>query len=250
MEAEINQPRVLVIDDNCQLADNLREILEDDGFAVEVSNNGEDGLKLLSKMNINLVVTDLRMPGIDGMQVVAKVRENWPKIPVAVMTAYGRDRALEDVRSQGAVDILTKPMDLPKFVGLVHRLTHAKFHVLIVEDDADYRANLVQLLEEADGVLPHAVATLVDAQRLAGHIQFSAAIIDVRLPDGSGLQLGERLQNDQRGTPLPIVFVSAFCDEIKADQIHSGCARRTQFLEKPFPSRVLVERIKELLSCD
>lgn len=112
---------ILVIDDEKNIREGLAAALELDGYSVRQAANGKEGLAQIDKGDIDLVITDLRMPGISGEEVLARVTKENPGIPVIVLTGHGTiDTAVEAMR-KGAYDFLTKPVDLDHLSLVVKR---------------------------------------------------------------------------------------------------------------------------------
>ena len=112
---------ILIIDDEKNIREGLGTALELEGYDVKLAENGEVGLKLIEKGDIDLVITDLRMPGISGEEVIAKVAGESPGIPVIVLTGHGSiDSAVTAMRN-GAYDFLTKPLNLDRLILIVKR---------------------------------------------------------------------------------------------------------------------------------
>ena len=102
---------ILLIDDD----DSLRRVMEfsltEAGHTVQTAASGEDGLRLFEKGNFDAVITDITMPGMSGMEVLAKVRQRVPTIPVIIITAYGTIESAVEAMKQGAFDYITKPFN-------------------------------------------------------------------------------------------------------------------------------------------
>ena len=112
---------ILIIDEEKNIREGLGTALELEGYDVKLAENGEIGLKLIEKGDIDLVITDLRMPGISGEEVIAKVAGESPGIPVIVLTGHGSiDSAVTAMRN-GAYDFLTKPLNLDRLILIVKR---------------------------------------------------------------------------------------------------------------------------------
>lgn len=112
---------VLVIDDEKNIREGLGASLELDGYNVRLAESGEQGLSLMERGDIDLVITDLRMPGIGGEEVIARVKGESPGVPVIVLTGHGSiDSAVEAMRN-GAYDFLTKPLNLDRLSLIVRR---------------------------------------------------------------------------------------------------------------------------------
>jgi two-component system response regulator HydG len=115
------KPRVLVVDDELPMAEMLADGLADRGFAAEAVASSEVALTRIAEDAFDAVVTDLRMPKVDGLELCARIHAIAPHVPVLVMTAYGAiDTAIESIR-QGAYHYLTKPFKLDELVLFLGR---------------------------------------------------------------------------------------------------------------------------------
>lgn len=112
---------ILIIDDEKNIREGLSAALELDGYSVKLAANGAEGFALIEKGDIDLVITDLRMPGISGEEVLAKVRGESPGIPVIVLTGHGSIDTAVDAMRNGAYDFLTKPLSLDRLSLIVKR---------------------------------------------------------------------------------------------------------------------------------
>jgi two-component system, NtrC family, response regulator AtoC len=103
--------RILIVDDERNIRKVLQAHLHRDGFDVDTAENGAIALEKLKEDTFDLVVTDLRMPEMDGMELLAACRQGWPGLPVILITAHGTvDSAVEAIKA-GAYDYVTKPFD-------------------------------------------------------------------------------------------------------------------------------------------
>src|SRR4051794_39649477 len=110
--------RLLIVDDDAYSSAQLRKLLESDELSVEVVENGQDALTALSSNDYSVLVTDLRMPGMGGMELIREIANRRLMVTVIVTTAFGSiDRVVEAMRL-GAYDFLTKPID-PTYLKLV-----------------------------------------------------------------------------------------------------------------------------------
>ena len=113
--------RILIVDDESNARNALAEILREEGYACETAADGFKGLGRFGEFEPDLVLTDLKMPGMDGVELMTKVRERSPGLPVVVMTAFGAvDTAVLAMRS-GAVDYLTKPINTDELLIVIER---------------------------------------------------------------------------------------------------------------------------------
>src|SRR5579871_4786825 len=113
--------RILIVDDEVNARTALAELLRDEGYAVETAADGFKALPKLDDFAPDLVLTDLKMPGLDGIELMKKARERDPEQTVVVMTAYGAvDTAVAAMR-QGAADYLTKPINMEELAVVIER---------------------------------------------------------------------------------------------------------------------------------
>jgi DNA-binding NtrC family response regulator len=115
--------RILVIDDELDMLMLLRMIIEDNtDFEVETTNNPSEALKLFSEKDYNLIISDLKMPGMDGIELFDELREIKPDIPVIIMTAYGSLETSEDAMKKGVADFITKPFRKDSILFTISRV--------------------------------------------------------------------------------------------------------------------------------
>jgi DNA-binding NtrC family response regulator len=112
---------VLVVDDERTLARAVKAFLQESGYEAEVAGNAEQALGLLETLRPDVVFSDLRLPGIDGIELLRRIRDFDPAIPVVIMTAYGTIEGAVEAVKLGAFDYLKKPVDLEELKLLADR---------------------------------------------------------------------------------------------------------------------------------
>jgi two-component system response regulator HydG len=115
------KPRVLVVDDDAGVRYTLREILESSSFTVDEAESGERALERFAASPADLVITDLRMPGIDGMALLSRLQEQRPTPRVVVITAHGSERQAVAAMKAGAFDYFRKPFEMDELLEVVRR---------------------------------------------------------------------------------------------------------------------------------
>lgn len=113
--------KILVVEDKKSMADMLREALELAGHEVIIAGDGADGIKQLKAHKVDVVLTDLKLPKKNGMEVLKSSKQDSPLTPVIVMTAYGSIETAVSAMKMGAFDFITKPLDLDHLNLLVNR---------------------------------------------------------------------------------------------------------------------------------
>jgi len=107
-----DQPHILLIDDESIALSNMSHVLEREGYAVTACENGERGLAAMQTAEFDIVLTDLRMPGIDGMDVLRHIRESTPDVPVIMITGHATLDSAVDAMKAGAFHYIAKPFRL------------------------------------------------------------------------------------------------------------------------------------------
>ncbi|MBK7391375.1 MAG: sigma-54-dependent Fis family transcriptional regulator [Bacteroidetes bacterium] len=108
--------RILVIDDEKSIRNTLKEILTYEGFEVVEAQDGMEGLKFVEKEKFDIILSDIKMPKIDGIEVLEKLQELSPETPVVMISGHGNiDTAVEAIR-KGAFDYISKPLDLNRML--------------------------------------------------------------------------------------------------------------------------------------
>jgi DNA-binding NtrC family response regulator len=105
------KPSILIVDDERSIRVGLKGLLAKEGYDVTVAENGAEALQLLDSRPCQLLLTDLRMPGLDGVSLLNQVRQRRPEIPVIMMTAYGSEKIAVEAMKAGAYDYIVKPFD-------------------------------------------------------------------------------------------------------------------------------------------
>ena len=120
--------RILVVDDDRDMRDNIMEILADDDFEITTAENGEDALQHINKTAFDLVLLDLIMPGIKGMEVLPLIKRECPSTKVIMVTAFSTiDNAVEAMR-KGADDYIAKPFKIDELRMTIRKcLEESKF---------------------------------------------------------------------------------------------------------------------------
>jgi DNA-binding NtrC family response regulator len=133
------QKHLLIVDDEHALREAIAERLADHGFVVEQAASGEDALQRLTDFAFDILITDLRLPGIDGAKVIESALERYPEIIAIVITGYGTVKDAVEAIKQGAADFITKPF---QFDALLHVLRSALEQRRLKSENAYLRSQL------------------------------------------------------------------------------------------------------------
>lgn len=111
--------RILVVDDDPTITDTLADIFNLESFIVQTANSGLDALELFKQGHFNVMLTDIRMPDMDGVELFRAVQKIQPSFPVILMTAYATANKIKEAMKEGAIVTLIKPLDIDKLIAYV-----------------------------------------------------------------------------------------------------------------------------------
>lgn len=157
--------QLLVVDDDASVRQSIAAYLEDSGFSVHEAASGAEGLAWLENNTPDAVLTDLRMPGVDGLAILKFVCEHSPKLPVLVISGMGLVRDVIDALRLGAADYLVKP--LVDMEVLVHSVNRAIERSELIAQNESYR----QELEQANRELKEYIRVLERDQKAGRRVQ-------------------------------------------------------------------------------
>jgi two-component system NtrC family response regulator len=176
--------RILVVDDD----DNLRWVvqtqLEDAGYEVATAGDGPTALAFIQESRPALVLTDLKMPGMSGLELLEKIRAEEPDLPVIVITAFGTIQSAVEAVKAGAYDYLTKPID---YDDLLLGIRRALEHTHLVQEVRTLRQSLDRKYG-FENIIGHSEA-LVSVLEMAGRAARSNSTILIRAETGTGKEL-------------------------------------------------------------
>jgi len=113
------QPRILLIEDDLSTASALKKVLQAESYGVDVADRGDDGLAQATTGSFDLVVTDLKLPGLSGLELAARLQATKPKLPIIMMTAHGTTDTAIEATKLGVYEYLVKPFEADELLDLV-----------------------------------------------------------------------------------------------------------------------------------
>jgi len=104
-----DKARILIIDDDQAILDSCGQVLKKEGYTVKLAKDGAEGLKLFTEESFHVVLLDLKLPGLNGMEILSRIKEENPEIPVIIITAYASIESAVEAIKRGAFNYLAKP---------------------------------------------------------------------------------------------------------------------------------------------
>ncbi|HZR21115.1 MAG TPA: sigma-54 dependent transcriptional regulator [Verrucomicrobiae bacterium] len=113
--------KVLLIEDDAGIVVTLRRLLSEEGHQVEIENRGDNGLERARTELFDVVITDMKLPGLNGLELVRELHRVRPRLPIILITAHGTTETAIEATKSGAYDYLVKPFEMPELIELVEQ---------------------------------------------------------------------------------------------------------------------------------
>jgi two-component system, NtrC family, response regulator AtoC len=206
-------PTVLIVDDERTLARAVKAFLGEAGYEAEVAGDAEQALALLQSLRPDVVFADVRLPGMNGIELLRRVKEFDPAIPVIMMTAYGTIEGAVEAVKLGAFDYMKKPVDLEELKLLADR---ARENAMLKQELSYYRRRAANELPVAGllGRSPSMLAVLDQVRQVAALDETPPVLITGETGTGKGL-VARTLHQLSRRSSKP--FIEVNCTALPAN---------------------------------
>lgn len=233
--------RVLVVDDDRDLAESLEMALQGRGHRVEVANSGEDAVARFANEPFDIAFLDVRLPGINGVEALRRIRKLRPDARVVMITGYSAEENLHSARDHGALGVLRKPFSLQKLFEYLGQLELGV--VLIADDDRGFADALAAMLQQ-QGYQTAVVHDGDEAVRRVRDNGVEALVLDLAMPKMDGLATCRELL--RAGLHVPVVAMTGHAD--RDDDEELAALRVRKVLRKPFEPQELLDELRQILA--
>lgn len=235
------QASVLIVDDEKNMRITLSDILLDEGYDVTTASTGEEAVTLCDRHAFDIILMDVRMPGINGVEAFRRIRKHNEGVRVIMMSAYSVDDLKQAAIDEGAIAFLPKPLDVHKVVQLVSEVSDTA--ILIVENDAGVAEPLHQRLKN-DGYRVSIASSPHDAIELVEQIRFDLIFIDTQLPIMNGLELYLAIR---KITPTAVAIMVTG-GEAEFEKLATEAVKRTAYtiVKKPLDMDQVLSMIRRI----
>jgi len=177
---------ILIIDDDNQLRKSFEKLLIEEGYAVRSAASGETGLKAIQEQVPELVILDMKLPGMTGLETFKIIHEIEPKLPVIMMTAFGTTETAIEATKMGAFDYILKPFEIPDMLNVIEQALHAgRFMQSPVE------MNVIPEQATKDAIIGRS-KVMQDVYKSIGRVAPTDATVLIRGESGTGKELVAR----------------------------------------------------------
>ena len=140
---------ILIVDDNQMMTKTLKDILMIKGYEADIAFSASEALAKLDVGSFACVLSDIKMPGVNGVELYQEIKAKAPNLPVILMTAYATDSLIEEGLKAGVIAVLTKPLNLDLFLDFLPALKK-KLPIVVIEPDPNVRHTLTDWLTKHD----------------------------------------------------------------------------------------------------
>ncbi len=184
----VTKRKVLVVDDNIDFCENIIEILESHGYEAVGVHDGFKALDVVKNNGIDLVLMDVRMPAMDGVETFMKLKQISSEIPVIMITAYTEDGNIREALRGGANGAFEKPIDIERLKRGMKEAIPNGARFMVVDSNAESSTNTMDMLNKNKyrGVAAYNGNAAI---QMAREIKFDIIILDMELPDMNGLDV-------------------------------------------------------------
>jgi DNA-binding NtrC family response regulator len=231
--------RVLIVDDEEGLRITLAANLELEGFEVTEAESGTRAVELAREREFDLVLSDMRMPLMNGLELLRALKTIQPQIPVVLMTGFEKEETIGDALAEGVFTVLTKPCTVEKVVQTLQRAFRRNV-VLIVDGTHGGAESTVEALLHA-GVRARAVFGEGDALAAIEDRSIDVCVVDLVMPAMSGLEFVQHLRRSRPEIAVIAVIGYPVPEMMKKVATVGAYA----CMKKPFVARELVQVIAQ-----
>lgn len=233
---------ILVVDDQASMRLTLKGILAKRGYDVYVAADGLQALDEVKKRDYGLVIMDIKMPGLNGVDAYIRIKEINPKVPVIMMTAFAVEDEIRRAIHEGAYAVLYKPFDMERIFEVIAECIENKTLILLVDDSVEDRASYRIFLEKK-GYKVLETQSGEECLKRVKERKFQVILLDIQLPGISGI---ETLKEIKKVRPdVAVIMVTGHTETEMVEQAMKNGS--FAYLAKPLDIKRLTEVIAETL---
>lgn len=233
-------PSILVVDDEPDICANLRDILSEFGYQVDTATSGMSALELVDRGNYDVALLDLKMPGMNGVELYKEIKRRSSGTVAIIISAYADTSSAKEALEAGAWRVLSKPVDVSQVMQCIDEALDQPL-VMLVDDDEELCDSLWDVLR-AQGIRVKLAHNVADASAALESQEYQVAIVDLKLPGGDGLRLCAEVR--EKNPQARTVLITGFRSELEQRSGQLSVVDATCY--KPFDVGELLATIRRL----
>lgn len=205
--------RILLVDDNEEFLDSTKDVLEEEEYHVVTAVGGEEAVKLVENSDFDVILMDIKMPGMNGVDAFIEMKKRNPGVKVVMCTAYIVENLIRRALEEGAYAVLNKPFEMDLLLRTIEMVGESRHRgaILVADRDREFCAEIEGVLE-AHG---HRVVVSYDgrdALKQADNSEFDVLLLDINLSLVDGLEVHRRIKATQ--PHLFITIIIGYAEEM------------------------------------
>lgn len=241
--------KVLIVDDEQDIREQLQRIIIKEGFEVLTACNGREGLEIFQQERPRLIITDIAMPEMNGIDLLRRVKKISPVTEVIVVTGHGDYDTSIEVLRESALDYIRKPIDLEKLLVAIGRFQEKidwlqeeepRPNILLLDDDDDAREGFARFLRK-EGFKVHEGANGVEGLRIYSENKIDVVVSDIQMPEKDGITFMYEAR-EILGDAEVILITGFGNEEVVVKAMHEGA---NNFLRKPVDIEHLIIAVEK-----
>ena len=232
---------VLIVDDDRRMTKTLTDILTVKGFDTEAAHSGPEALDKVKRIPFDCVITDIKMPEMDGVELYRAIKKVKSEIPVVLMTAYSTDKLVKEGLEEGVIATLSKPLDINLLLGFFSALKRER-SIVIIDDDLKFCKTLGDILQERG----FSVTEVTDPDSFMEKLKSDSQVVllDMKLNGISGLDVLKEIR--EQYPELPVILVTGYRKEMTKSIENGLNISAFTCLYKPFQIDELLEVLNKV----
>lgn len=239
----IQKLRILIVDDDRRMTSTLADILALQGYEITEAFSAAEAIEKVAQVSFDCVLTDIKMPGMNGVELFQELHKHQPGLPVMFMTAYAADELIHQGLESGAVGVLSKPLDIQQLLEFLAALDQEHI-ITVVDDDPAFCETLAEILERRGFRVAKVADPHLDIDKMILDTQI--VLLDMKLNHVGGYELLKEICLHH--PDLPVLLVTGYRQEMavaiqKALELNAYAC-----LYKPLVIPELLQKLAEIQS--
>ena len=235
--------KLLIVDDIKDYRENIKEILEIKNYLVDTAADGKTALKKVEDDNFDLVLMDIKMPVMNGLEAYKQIKKIKPNLPVIMISAFAVEDLIKKSLRKGAYGYTSKPIDFEKLFNMIDNAIKEGGIIHIIDDDEELSSNIEEILK-SKGYNVFKASSGSEAVEIAETHKPDIILLDMKLPPINGLDTYMKIK-DLRPEAV-VILITAYKKEMKVEIEDLLSKSIYEVLEKPIDIDETIKIIEKI----